>query len=417
MKKLMILLVSCVLMCAVFSLTAFSAKEGDFYVDGLDFVKGEQDSVTFRWNGSPEADFYYVYQYNKQEDKYKLVLRVNQPSATISNLEGGTSYFFRVLPMKYENGTAVSGEKSQVLTCVTAPKGDLVIKTKGITYDSITLKWNKIPGATGYKVMIYDKSKKKFVKYKATKETSITVTSLKKNRRYSFKVASYRWKSDALAYGKTSNEYKEFTHTDGVPKSKSQIAKAYNDLINGIKQQKNMTVRYEKEIDTEMLSCTKENLALTVKNTLNLYEGRLVKKHKFISGRSGAVTPNSLFEPYGALAAVEREDIASVKVWEKENGYNALFVLKSDGDNAVRGSHCDGALSLVDPKSLNTTPLKIKNSDTYFDKATISFSVRNGKLKALKIKGNAMSDVSFQVSTVSADTLISYSVYEYYKVS
>ncbi len=416
MKKLLIFLVSCVLMLTVFSLTAFSAEEKTFSVEGLDFVKGEQDAVTFKWDRNPEADFYYVYQYNKEDNRYKLVLRVKEETATVGNLEGGTSYFFRVLPVKYEKGIAVAGEKSSVITCVTAPKGDLVIKTKDISYDSITLKWNKIPGATGYKVLIYDKSKKKFVKYKATKETTITVTSLDKNKRYRFKVASYRWKGDALAYGKTSNEYKEFTHTDGIPKSKSQIAKAYNDLINGVKQQKNMTVRYEKEIDTEMLSCSRQNLSLTVKNMLNLFEGRLVKRYKFVSGRSASVTPNSLFEPYSAKAVVERDDIASVKVWEKENGYNALFVLKSDGDNTVRGSYCDGALSLVDPKSLNTTPLKIKESDTYYDKATISFSVRNGKLKALKIKGSVISDVNFQVSTISADTLVSYSVYEYYRI-
>lgn len=417
MKKFFYLIISLIFMLAAFSVTALSAEYRLGKVTGLEFVKGEQDTVTFQWNEVKDADFYYIYQYNRETGKYELVASVRETMVTVESLESGTSHYFRVIPLNYEKGKKLRGPTSSIITCVTAPKGDLVVKTADITENTIKLTWNKIAGATGYKVFYYNEEKGKYTGYKQTKKTHMTVKGLEKNTEYKFKVKAYRRTGGAFAYGVSSGEYIEFTHTDGVPKTKAQIAKAYNTLINDLKQQTDITVKYSKEIDTAMLSCSQRNLSMTVENTLNLFKGTLNKKYKFAAGKSAELTPNQLFEPYSETARVVSDDIDSFRIKEVDNGYTISFVLKSDSGDNMSGSYCDGALSLPNPKDLDTTPLKINTSETYYDKATISFAVRDGKLKILKIKGAVLADINFSVSTVSADTLISYSLNEYYKIT
>lgn len=58
------------------------------------------------------------------------------------------------------------------------------------TSDSVTLKWDSVKGADGYKVYIYDEKEEKFVKYKNTSSTSCKVTGLTKNKKYYFKIAT-----------------------------------------------------------------------------------------------------------------------------------------------------------------------------------------------------------------------------------
>lgn len=416
MKKLIFFFVSIIIMLTAFSLTAFSAGGDRLKVTGLDFTKGEQDAVSFRWQESEGAELYYIYRYNPESEKFILVSKVSEAFATVHNLESGMSHYFRVLPVDCEKGRKIPGQMSRVLSCVTAPKGDLVVETSDITEKSISLSWNRIAGATGYEIYYFNENEGGYVSVKRVKDTKTTVKGLEKNTEYKFKVSAYRENGGALAYGVASDEYAETTYTDGVPHTKAQIAKNYNFLINTVKKQGNMTVNYAKDIDTEMLYCTKKNLSRTVENTANLFKGTLYKKYKFTSGKDGKMTPNELFEPYFKDAAVVRDDIDSFEVTETEKGYTVTFVLKSDSGDNISGSYCEGALSLPDLSELDTTPLKINTAETYYDKATITFSVKNGKLTGLKVEGAVLADINFRVATVSADTLVSYALMEEYKI-
>lgn len=64
------------------------------------------------------------------------------------------------------------------------------IKKSNITKSSVTLKWNKIKSAGKYNVYVYNKSRKKYIKLKTIKNTSVKITGLKKNTQYKFKVAA-----------------------------------------------------------------------------------------------------------------------------------------------------------------------------------------------------------------------------------
>lgn len=56
--------------------------------------------------------------------------------------------------------------------------------------NSVTLSWNEVSGADGYRVYLYNAESGKYEKYKDVKNTKCTVEDLEKNTKYKFKVAA-----------------------------------------------------------------------------------------------------------------------------------------------------------------------------------------------------------------------------------
>ncbi|MBQ8503552.1 MAG: fibronectin type III domain-containing protein [Clostridia bacterium] len=417
MKKLFYFIISAVVLAFCFSVTTYGVHKHDFEIEEISITDYSQTTVTLKWETVENARFYYVYKLNAQTEKYELYSAVKENEITVGNLESGKTYYFKVMPIRIRAGKRVPGEACEKLTAVTAPKGEVTIKTTDIGKKYITLTWNKIEGATGYKVFMLDEEKGEYVQYTDTAKRKLKVKKLQENTGYKFKVLPYRSENGSTAKGSESAEYTEFTYTSGIPQTYSQVAKAYNLLVNTAKNQKSMTVEYSKEIDTQVLFCSKNNLLLTVKNTANLFKGVFNRKYVFSGGKSGAVTPDSLFEPYSEKAQVERDDIDEFSCEKTKKGYKATFRLKRDSGYNVSGSYYDGALSLVDFTGLNTTPLKIRSADTYYDTATISFTVNNGKLRSLTVQGAVLADINFEVAKRVADTTVTYSIDESYKIS
>lgn len=413
MKKIIYIAVTLITLSVFFTFSAAEAKQEK--AEG--YPEGAADTVTFSWESDSEADFYYVYKYVAKTKKYELYRGTEKNKITADGLESGKVYYFKILPVKIENGRKVPLEAGEKITCVTSPEGKYNITTEDIGKDYITLKWDKIKGATGYNVYIYNEKNADYKLLKNTDKQKITVKKLKKNKEYKFTVEAYKSKNGVVAYGTKSEEYKEYTHTDGEPHTASQVAKVYNDLVNKAKSTQKMTVKYTKEIDTEMVFCSKENLAMTVRNIANLYKGVLNKKYVFNGGRSGNITANNLFEPYGKNADVKKDDIESFEVKKTKDGYSVSFTVKKDNGSRKNGAYYNGLLSLKNPAALDTTPLKIRSADTYFDAAKVSFSVKDKKLKNLTLQGSLLSDIKFEVAKTVADTTVGYTLIEKYKIT
>ncbi len=63
---------------------------------------------------------------------------------------------------------------------------------KSVTTSSVTLSWNKVSGASAYRVCKYDASTGKYVKYKDVTGTSCTISGLKASTTYKFKVITLK---------------------------------------------------------------------------------------------------------------------------------------------------------------------------------------------------------------------------------
>ncbi len=387
------------------------------------FKKSDKSTVTISWDEVAEADRYYLYYYNEKEKKFQFIAQTTDTVAVITALQSGTTYKFRVRAVSFATGQKQWGNLSEDIITVTAPEGKVKLKTKTITVNSISLYWDKLPGASGYKLFYYSRSDGKYIEYAHTKKTEITVENLSENTFYSFKIIPYRWQGDAISYGDYSDIFLECTDTSGTPRTYAQSAKAYNTMVNNVKKQQEMTVKYEKVIDTEFIMCDVENLSNTVKNTINLYDGKYTKTYKFTGGKSGNVTPTSIFEPYNQKAEIQRDDIEFFYVKKNDDGYTLRLVLKSeesffDSENSDKKaeSYYDSALSLPEYQKLDTTPLKIKKADSYIFSGAFSFIVQNGKMTYLKLNCNVLSAIDFSVATLKANTTIMYSLKEEYKI-
>ncbi|MBQ8503856.1 MAG: fibronectin type III domain-containing protein [Clostridia bacterium] len=165
--------------------------------------KATTNSVTLKWNKVKGATGYEVYQY--KNSKWVLVKTVNSAtSATISKLKAGTTYKFYVRAFKKSGKTKVYGDNSATISAKTSLGQVQNLKASARKKTSITLKWNKVTGATGYYVERYNG--KKWVKVATVKKTTYTNNKLTRSTQYQYRVRAYgtvNGKTATGAYSKT----------------------------------------------------------------------------------------------------------------------------------------------------------------------------------------------------------------------
>ena len=158
------------------------------------------NTVKMSWNKVSGATGYRVYQYNTSTKKWKAVANIKNTNYTFKNLKVGTTYKFTVRAYKNQGGKTYLSPKYTTFTTSTTPSTVSFKLTAGSK--KATVKWNKVTGATGYKVY-YKTSKNgswKLLKTTNNKTTSYTKTGLTKGKTYYFTVKAYRTVS-----GKTYN--------------------------------------------------------------------------------------------------------------------------------------------------------------------------------------------------------------------
>lgn len=161
-------------------------------------VKSVASSVKLSWSKVQGASGYVVYQ--QKSGKWVKVMTTKTAAATVSKLKAGTNYKFAVKAFvrSDENVVASASFKSAVVS-TTPAKVKLTAKAGK---RKAALKWNKVTGATAYRVYFKSASGKwKLVKTTAGK--SFTKTGLKKGKKYSFKVVAVR-KANGKTYTSTA---------------------------------------------------------------------------------------------------------------------------------------------------------------------------------------------------------------------
>lgn len=392
-------------------------------VENLKFVKSSRGTVTLSWDKVEGAYGYKVFIKYEGDEKFRYTYTLKNNEVTVEDIENEGGLVFKVRAFCYDAGKVIYGKYSKTVNAVTKPENVTEIYTRNITDDSITLYWNKAKGATGYRVYIYSKKDEKFKLYKRTSRTTMTVSGLKKDTRYIFKVMSYKRINNSTALGDYSAEYKEFTYNSGaVPRSMAQAAQFYNEHIALLKAETDMTVKLNKTIDTEFISCSKNNLSTSVKNTLSLFEGNLKKTYKYVGGHNESKSANKLIEPCGKKAALERNDIKEYSVSSKDGKITLRITLKDENSIYNKGdkkqkSYFDGVLALPEFTKLKTTPLVIEGADSYYDGGEITMTVKNGRVSALNIRAAMLADIDFSVSDVVAGTVVGYELTEKFSIT
>ncbi len=193
------------------------------------------NSATLNWTAVNGATGYRVFVKNNTTGKWDIAVRTTgkKTTATVENLEPGKKYTFAVRAY-LNNGSIVWAPKYKSINTVTKPGvTDKVTSTS--TENSVTLNWNKVPGATGYRIYVVKDGKWKALK--TTTGLTYTATGLTAGTKYTFAVKAYT-KLSGTAYW--ASKYAKFvtatkTEAPSVTKVTAYTGKArvYWSDVNG----------------------------------------------------------------------------------------------------------------------------------------------------------------------------------------
>lgn len=149
-----------------------------------------KSSVTVQWDAVNGALGYCVEM--KNGDKYVEYDFSNTNSYTFENLDA-KSYTVRVKAYKISNSVLLYGTASTGVSFST----NLAKPTTSYssTADTLTLKWTKVSGASGYKIYKYNYTTKKYSLLKtitSPSTVSTTFKSLNTNAKYGYKMVAYK---------------------------------------------------------------------------------------------------------------------------------------------------------------------------------------------------------------------------------
>ncbi len=190
------------------------------------------------WSKVSGATGYRVYKY---DGSWKMVRDTKALSCEVSGLKSGTAYKFYVRPYRQYSGKTLwsADNKADGVQIYTKPSATGKISYSSST-DSVKLSWNKVTGATGYRIYIYDNLKGKYIKYTDTNKTSYTVTKrngkkLKPAVEYKFRVQAYIKKNGKIYW---SDSYRAITTATKpskialtVTSSKGKVNLSWKDVM------------------------------------------------------------------------------------------------------------------------------------------------------------------------------------------
>lgn len=158
-------------------------------------IKQTSSSVILKWDSVEGATGYKIY--SCEVDGRMISIAGNPISTTktkreIKNLKSGTTYSYMIVPyVKLPNGNVLEKEpesyRDSIYSVTTKPGVTSEIKAIQ-TNSSVKLEWEKVSGATGYRVYIYNNGWKKI---KDVTNTKYTISDLKAGEKYSFAIKAF----------------------------------------------------------------------------------------------------------------------------------------------------------------------------------------------------------------------------------
>lgn len=163
------------------------------------------NAIRLTWSASPNATGYIIYRYNYSKKKYEKIVTTRDVTYVFTKLPSATKYNFKVKAYKVDNNKTYYGAASKTIITTTKPGKVTNARATGKTKTKIRIRWNRVRGATGYRVYIYDSKTKKYKYYGSTKNTTALIKNRKANTTYKIKVQAYKKPYKLVYLGAASN--------------------------------------------------------------------------------------------------------------------------------------------------------------------------------------------------------------------
>lgn len=191
-------------------------------------VKATKDGAKISWSSVKGITGYVVYIKNGSSWERLTTLKgKDKTTYTYKKVKAGGSYWFAV--RAYVSGTNGKKYSSRLAKRYEHPdftKAKITSKTADSS--SVTLKWDKVEDATGYRVYVYKNNK--WTYYKGIKKTTYKVTGLEASTKYKFKVRAYFKADGKTTWGTYSDEVSATTKAKSVKaKYISKLKKYFTD--------------------------------------------------------------------------------------------------------------------------------------------------------------------------------------------
>lgn len=173
---------------------------------GLKVKSQKTDSIKLNWSKQTGVTGYKLYSYNYSKNKWEYIGKTKDTLYTIKKLKAGTIYKFRVRAYKNVDGTQYFGSYASSVKTATKTKKPSISKIT-TTSKKATVKWKKVSGASGYYIYMSTSKNGKYKKIKTVgkSSTSCTKTKLAKNKKYYFKIRSYKTVDGKKIYSSCSS--------------------------------------------------------------------------------------------------------------------------------------------------------------------------------------------------------------------
>lgn len=174
------------------------------------------DSLKLTWKKQTNANYYKVYKYNGKTSKYEFFRQVDKGVnnfLVINSLKPNTTYKFKVTAhKKSKDGELLNSARSTAFTTYTSPAKPEIISAKSGAKKKITVKWNKLSGVTGYRVM-WSTTKDFSSNFKSVYVTggSTTLSTAQTGKTYYVRVQAYKTRNDKKIYSPWSKTLKTKT--------------------------------------------------------------------------------------------------------------------------------------------------------------------------------------------------------------
>lgn len=185
-----------------------------------DTSKASSSSIYIGWNQLNSVSGYTIYCYNTKTKKYSAVKTVNSNTSDTTikkikiggsskSLTAGKTYKLKIAAYITVDGVKYYGPLSDSISYATSPSKPKITSIK-YSKSKVNLHWNKVSGATGYK--IYVKTPYSSDYYYVTTVTSGSTTKYTYNTSYynsgtySFKITSYRAVDYSIYESSSSSE-------------------------------------------------------------------------------------------------------------------------------------------------------------------------------------------------------------------